>query len=136
MRISNQMSSRMLSNNIMDNQSAVYRKEQQIASGTHLEKASDDPAAWARLSRLNDQRDGLVQYARNAQLLEYRLLSADQMLSSIGNLLQNASELAVQSSEGTLNNADREVLAGQVNELLEQLVMLAKLPECVDQAGA
>ncbi len=128
MRISNQMSNRMLSSNIMDNQSAVYRKEQQIASGKRIEKASDDPAAWARLSRLRDQQAGLAQYARNSQLLEFRLLSADQALDSIGSLLQNASELAVQASDGTLNDVDREVLAGQVDELLELLVTLANSP--------
>ncbi|MDF7806398.1 flagellar hook-associated protein FlgL [Pontiellaceae bacterium B12219] len=128
MRISNQMSNQMLSNNIMDNQSAVYRKEQQISSGTRIEKASDDPVAWARLSRLQGQQKELTQYERNASLLESRLLSADQMLDSIGSLLQNASELAVQASDGTLNQADREVLAGQVDELLEQLVSRANSP--------
>lgn len=128
MRVSNQMTNQMLSNNILDNQTAVYRKEQQIASGKRIEKASDDPVAWARLSRLHDQQDELVQYARNAQLLESRLLSSDQMLGSISNLLQHASELGVQSSDGTLNTVDRGVLAGQVDELLEQLVNLANAP--------
>ncbi|MDZ8117241.1 flagellar hook-associated protein FlgL [Pontiella agarivorans] len=128
MRISNQMSNQMLSNNIMDNQAAVYRKEQQIASGNRMEKASDDPVAWARLSQLLDQQEGLVQYERNAQLVESRLLSADQMLDSIGSLLQNASELAVQASDGTLNEADRQVLGAQVDALLEQLVTRANTP--------
>jgi flagellar hook-associated protein 3 FlgL len=122
------MSSQMLSNNILDNQSAVYRKEQQIASGNRIEKASDDPVAWARLSQLKDQQDGLAQYERNALSLESRLLSTDQMLDSIGSLLQNASELAVQASDGTLNQTDREVLAGQVDALLEQLVSRANSP--------
>lgn len=125
MRISNQMSSRMLSSNIMDNQTAVYRKEQQIASGKRLEKASDDPAAWARLSTLRNQQGVLNQYDRNSQLAEQRLLNADQTLGSIGDLLQNASELAVQASDGTLNASDRAVLASQVDELLEQLVALS-----------
>ncbi|QBG47415.1 flagellar hook-associated protein 3 [Verrucomicrobia bacterium S94] len=128
MRISNQMSNRMLSNNILESQSAVYRKEQQIASGNRIEKASDDPVAWARLSQLKDLQDGLTQYERNAELVESRLLSVDQMLDSIGSLLQNASELAVQASDGTLNQSDREILAGQVDELLEQLVSRANHP--------
>ncbi|MDF7801349.1 flagellar hook-associated protein FlgL [Pontiellaceae bacterium B1224] len=128
MRISNQMSGQMLSNNIMDNQSAVYRKEQQIASGKRIEKASDDPVAWARLSRLQEQQDGLTQYARNAELVESRLLAVDQVLGSIGDLLQNASELAVQGSDGTLNSVDRDVLAGQVDELLEELLSRANSP--------
>lgn len=125
MRISNQMTSQMLTNNIMDNQSAVYRKQQQIASGNRIGKASDDPAAWARLLRLREQQGQVEQFARNSQLLESRLLSTDQVLGSISGLLQNVSELSVQASDGTLNDAARVVLAGQVDQLLEQLVVLA-----------
>ncbi len=118
MRVSNQMLSQMLSNNILENQSAVYNKEQQISSGKRIQRASDDPVAWAYATRLKDQQGQLAQYARNSDLLEFKLVSADHVLSSIGGLLQNASEIAVQASDGTLNAGDRTVLARQEDQLL------------------
>lgn len=128
MRVSNQMTNQMLLKGIMDNQSAVYLKEQQISSGKSIQSASDDPAAWNRIHQLNQDLERLDQYTENSELISFRLEMADQSLSSIGDILQAASELAVQASDGTLNDTDREVLAVQADALLEQLLTLSNAP--------
>lgn len=122
MRVSNQMLSQMLTNNILDNQTSVYSKEQQIASGKRIQRASDDPTAWARATRLHGQQEMLDQYARNSSMLTSQIASAENTLASVSSILQNASEIAVQAADGTLNAEDRKVLAEQANQLLEQLL--------------
>jgi flagellar hook-associated protein 3 FlgL len=125
MRISNQMQNQMLSSSIQENQSAVYSQEQQIASGKRINRASDDPTAWAQAARLRQQQNELAGYSKNAEAVESHLESIDQALDSIGNILQGASELAVRGSDGTLGDSDRNILARQVDQLLEELVNLA-----------
>jgi len=124
-RVSNQMLSQMLTNNILDNQTAVYSKEQQVASGKRIQRASDDPTAWAQATRLHGQQERLDQYARNSSMLTSQIASADHSLVSISSILQNASEIAVQGSDATLNAEDRKVLAEQADQLLEQLLTQA-----------
>jgi flagellar hook-associated protein 3 FlgL len=122
------MTNQMLLKGIMDNQSAVYLKEQQISSGKSIQSASDDPTAWSRIHQLNQDLEQLDQFSDNSDLINFRLEMADQTLSSIGDVLQRASELSVEASNGTLSEGDREVLALQADALLEQLVALANSP--------
>lgn len=128
MRVSNQMTHRMLTDSIMKNQAAVYRKEEQISSGKRIQRASDDPAAWARINQLRGRQAELEQYGRNAQLAESRLLAADQALDQMGELLRQASAIAVQASDGTLAGPGRAALAADVDALLEQFVAVANRP--------
>jgi flagellar hook-associated protein 3 FlgL len=122
------MTNQMLLKGIMDNQSAVYLKEQQISSGKSIQSASDDPTAWSRIHQLNQDLEQLDQFSDNSDLISFRLETVDQTLSSIGDILQRASELSVEASNGTLSDADREVLALQADALLEQLVALSNSP--------
>lgn len=125
MRISNQMMDQMLSGNIRDGQSAVYGKSRQISSGKRFEYASEDPAAWTRAAGLHGEQNRLSQFERNAVLLNNQLTAIDLALDSMGSILQNASEVAVRASDGTLSSGDRTALASQVDQLLEQLVSQA-----------
>ena len=123
MRITNQLQNQLLTGSIARNQSDVYRLQEQISSGERMKVASDDPANWAAVSRLQQEETDLSRFDDAANMMGSRLASMDTMLNSIGDLLLNASELAVQAGQGTLNNADRAALSESVNQLLEDLVV-------------
>lgn len=125
MRVSNQMMNHMLSSNIQDNQSAVYQKEQQIASGKKITLASEDPALWARATRLHNEKAELEQYARNSGVVGAQLEALDQSLVDISSSLKNVSEMAIQGADGTLSANDRLTLSKQMGAMLEQLVSQA-----------
>ncbi len=125
MRVTNQMQNHLLSSSIQDNQSAVYSQQKQISTGKRINQASDDPTAWARAAQLRQQQNELAGYSKNVESAESQFLSIDQAMDSMGNILQNASELAVRGSEGTLADTDRDALAEQVDQLLGELVMVA-----------
>jgi flagellar hook-associated protein 3 FlgL len=117
------MQQQMLTRYISDNQSSVFRKEEQVASGKRMQRASDDPQAWAAAARLHQQESQLKTYETNSVRLSAQLTSLDGSLSAIGDILQSASEKAVSASGGTLNANDRTILAQQIDQLLEELVM-------------
>lgn len=125
MRVSNQMMNQMLTSSITGNQASVYEKQQQVASGKRINKASDDPTAWAKVAGLEQQQNELNGYLKATESASSNLLFLDQSLSSVSDLLQHASELSVKGSGGTLNDVDRDALAEQLDQLLEDLVMVS-----------
>ena len=125
MRVSNTMMNQMLASSIQENQSGVYAQEQKIASGKRINRASDDPTAWAQATRLDQQKNELAGYMKTADSVSSQLLFADQSLASITDILQSASETAVRGSDSTLSAVDRDSLAAQLDQLLEDLVMVS-----------
>ena len=125
MRISSQFQNQLLAGSIAQSQSEVYRLQKQVSSGKAIESASDDPTAWSKVSRLNHVQAELERYGDNSELLNSRLTAMDASLSTIGDILQSASELAVQGAQGTLSDDDISVLAEQADQYLEELVSQA-----------
>lgn len=123
MRITNQLQNQMLAGQVARNQGEVYRLQEQVASGVQMKVASDNPKNWASVARLERQQTELLRYDEATKLMEDRLESLDVALNAMSDLLQNASEVAVQSGQGLLNEADRNTFAEQVDQLLEQLVV-------------
>ena len=64
-------------------------------------------------------------YRENIDFAKTRLNSEETALTSITQGLQRASELAIQSANGTMVAQDRAVLAAEVTELRKELVRLA-----------
>lgn len=122
MRITNQMMNRMLTGYISDNQSASYRKQEEISSGKRMQQASDDPLAWAAATQLHGREADFAVYENNSTLMDGKLTALEQGLATAGDILQRASELSVQASDGTLSISDRTVMAEKANQLLEEFV--------------
>lgn len=125
MRVTNQMQHQMMSRYIADNQAAASAKQEEIASGKRMRTASEDPRAWAAADRLRQLQTQLNGYEERSVRLTSQLTSMDSSLSAIGTILQSASEKSVAASSGTLNATDRTNLAGQIDQLLEELVQQA-----------
>ena len=88
--------------------------QNQLASGRRVLRPSDDPLAAARIQELEAGVATLGQYQRNAGLLENRLGLEEQVLASVGNLLQRVRELAVQGNNATQTDATRASIAHRV----------------------
>jgi flagellar hook-associated protein 3 FlgL len=121
-RVTNQMVHKMLSGYISSNHSAAYKTEEQVASGKRMQKASDDPNAWARVERLKMEKARSDQFVQHSLVLTGNIRSIDQALSSVGDVLKGASELAILASDGSRSREDRQAMAQQVDQMLEQLV--------------
>ena len=99
---------------------------QRLSSGLRVNSAKDDAAGLAISERMNAQMKGLKVAARNANDGISLAQTAEGALGKVGDMLQRARELAVQSSNATNSTADRKALQAEVNQLLSEVDRVAK----------
>lgn len=89
----------------------------QIASGTRIQKASDDPAGLAITNKQQSQANGYDTATRNIKDGQSALQVADGAYESITNSLQRMRELAVQASNSILTDSDKKMIQQEVEQL-------------------
>ena len=125
MRISTHLFYSQNTRAMADNQAAVSKTQQQLASGRSLSNASDDPAAAARLVEVRKELAAANQYGRNIELATGRLALEETSLEGAGNALQRMRELALQANNAHLSDADRGSIAQEVRQLTGHLLDIA-----------
>ncbi len=99
-----------------------------IASGKRVQRASDDPAAGARILKLNDVLGDITQYKRNGEQGSALLTRADSALDSVGALIREAKTITLQATSaniGATGDVAKNALAEQIGRIKEQIVHLA-----------
>ena len=99
---------------------------QRLSSGLRVNSAKDDAAGLAIAERMNTQVKGLTVASRNANDGISLAQTAEGALGKMGDMLQRMRELAVQSSNATNSNADREALQAEVKQLTQEIDRVAK----------
>lgn len=112
-------------NRILEQQSKLAEIQQQIASGKNIQTPSDDPASAARVLNITESLDINEQYTRNADLVEARLQTEESTLTSMLDVYQRVRELAIQGLNATQSQNDRNTIAAEISQNLEQIVSLA-----------
>ena len=107
------------------NQGVFQHAIEQLSSGMRINKAADDAAGLAVSEKLKNQVRGLNQAQRNAQDSVSLLQTAEGALNETHSILARMRELAVQSSNDTLTNADRLHIQDEVNQLLSEVDRIA-----------
>jgi flagellar hook-associated protein 3 FlgL len=99
----------------------------QMASGRRVNTPSDDPSAAAILVQNQAQSSQADQFLRSAGSVQAQLQTTDSTLNSVVLALQRAISLGVQGANGTLSDANRASVVGELNGIRDQLVGLANL---------
>jgi len=105
----------------------------QISSNKKVSAASDDVVAWQQLQGLAQAKADDTAYASNISLAQSLLTQSDSTLSSITTQIQQAQQLALQASNGTLTDADRATMATQLRSIGDELVSLANTKDARGQ---
>ncbi|MBP7653545.1 flagellin [Candidatus Dependentiae bacterium] len=116
---------------IMHNVSAMYSHRQltltnfrinssleKLSSGYRINRAADDAAGLAISEKLRTQIYGLDQASRNIQDGISLIQTAESALEEIHSILQRMRTLAVQSSNDTLIDSDRNFIQLEITQLL------------------
>lgn len=125
MRISTDQMQQQAVNLMLDQQAALAKTQQQVATGRRLATPADDPAAAAQVLDLEQARQTIGQYQKNADAARGRLSLEEGTLAGMDDVLQRLRELAVQGSNDTQTAASRAFIARETRELLGQLVTMA-----------
>lgn len=105
-------------------QTEVQRTQSQVSAGTRLLDPADDPAAAARVQEHERWMLAADQQQRNGDLLGSRLSLQESALADATDLLQRVRELAVQGGNGALDTSARKLLAAEVRQRAEQLMLI------------
>ncbi|MCB1697931.1 MAG: flagellin [Pseudomonadales bacterium] len=111
--------------NLNSSQGALNTSLQRLSSGLRINSAKDDAAGLAISERFSSQIRGLNQAARNASDGISLAQTAEGALSEVTNNLQRIRELAVQSSNATNSQTDRDALQTEVSQLLQEIDRVA-----------
>jgi flagellar hook-associated protein 3 FlgL len=98
---------------------------QQLASGRSVNQLSDNPAAAASLVQNHDQAGADAQFLQSLSTLQSKYQVADSALGNVVSALTRALSLGTEGANGTLNDSERQAIAGEVQGLLNQSVSLA-----------
>lgn len=107
--------------NLSMSQSSLSTSMQRLSSGLRINSAKDDAAGLAISERMTSQIKGLTQAGRNANDAISLAQTAEGALSTVSNNLQRIRELAVQASNGTNTQTDRDALNAEVTQLKAEI---------------
>lgn len=99
---------------------------QRLSSGLRINSAKDDAAGLAISERFTTQIRGLNQAVRNANDGISLAQTAEGALVEVSNNLQRIRELAVQASNGTNSQSDRDALDAEVTQLKAEIQRVAE----------
>jgi flagellin len=123
--INTNMASLNTQRNLNTSQSALNTSIQRLSSGLRVNSAKDDAAGMAIGERMTSQIRGLNQAVRNANDGISLAQTAEGALGTITDNLQRVRELAVQSSNATNSQSDRDALQSEVSQLLSEVNRVA-----------
>lgn len=104
----------------------LQKSFQRLSTGLRINSAADDAAGLAISERLRKQITGLDQAGRNANDGISLVSVAEGSLSETANLLIRMRELALQSSNGTVSDADKSTLNTEFTALVDEINRIAQ----------
>src|SRR5688500_20031598 len=102
-------------------QGAFHKAVTRLSSGLRINSAADDAAGLYLSEKFKSQVKGLQQAGRNAQDGISLSQVAEGALQQVHDMLGRMRELAIQSANGTLTAADRDIIGDEVGELLKEI---------------
>jgi len=102
-------------------QHSLATSMQRLSSGMRVNSAKDDAAGLAIAERMNAQVRGMNAAARNANDGISMAQTAEGSLGKVADALQRMRELAVQSSNATNSDSDKDSLDKEFGELAKEI---------------
>lgn len=124
MRISNQWIINSFNRAINKNMEGLSKAQIQISSGKQIQTPSENPVNNALSMQYKTAVTENDQYVKNISRTTEWLDNTDSALSQTETILQRARELAVQGANDTLVQTDRDAIATEIDQLLQQMISI------------
>lgn len=119
------MSSMQAQNNMRIQNDEMNQAMQRLSSGLRINTAADDAAGSAIASKMEAQVRSLDVAIRNSYDAISMTQTAEGALGEMENILQRVRELAVQASNSTLSQNDRDQIQAEVTQLTNEIDNIA-----------
>jgi flagellar hook-associated protein 3 FlgL len=110
---------------MLQQQSALFKTQQQISTGKRIVTPADDPIGSARVHELSQAASLNTQYAENRHRADDSLKLVESTLGSVTGLIQHVQTMAVAAGNGVLSDSDRASMATELRGRFEELLGLA-----------
>lgn len=121
-RISTSQTFSQGANSILQNQAKVNDTQLKLSTGQRINKPSDDPIGSAVAMDLQKQIDTATQFIANGQSAQTRLETQESTLTNVTDILNRIRELALQASNSTMTQVDRDSVAVEMEQRLDELL--------------
>jgi len=102
----------------------IARGQAEIATGKRILAPSDDPIGAARVAEISRAEANEQTWLRNIDTASALAARSDTVLKSVSLSLERANELMVAASNGTLSDANRATIAGELQAMAEEMAAL------------
>lgn len=100
---------------------AQAKATEKLSSGYRINRAADDAAGLSISEKMRKQIRGLTQASTNAEDGVSCVQTAEGALTEVHSMLQRMNELAVQASNGTLSEDDRNNIQDEIDQLITEI---------------
>ena len=100
---------------------AQSKSTEKLSSGYRINRAADDAAGLTISEKMRKQLRGLDQASTNAQDGVSSVQTAEGALTEVHSMLQRMNELAVQASNGTNAESDRQAIQDEIDQLTTEI---------------
>jgi flagellin len=125
LRIGNNISAINAARNLNKNSADFTKRIERLSSGLRINRGADDAAGLAVSEGMRSEILGMKQAVQNAFQGTSLIQLAEGSLNETSNMLARMRELAVQSSNSTINDSNREGLTSEFNQLIQEVDRIA-----------
>ena len=129
MRIQHNIASLNTHRNLSFNNTQTNKTLEKLSSGYKINRSADDAAGLAISEKMRAQIRGLNMASKNAQDGISLIQTAEGALNEVHSMLQRMSELAVQASNDTNTDEDRQALQKEITQIIGEVDKIANTTE-------
>jgi flagellin len=129
LRVNSNVQSLVAQRNLANSSSAQRTSLERMASGSRINKASDDAAGLAISERMGAQNRSLTQAIRNANDGISMIQTAEGAMNEVGNVLVRFRELSIQAASDTIGDTERSFINKEVSQLKNEIDRISKSTE-------
>ena len=107
-------------------QGTLSQSTEKLSSGYKINRAADDAAGLSISEKMRKQIRGLDQASSNAEDGISAVQTAEGALQEVTDMLQRMNELAVQASNGTNSQDDRQTIQDEISQLTTEIDRVAE----------
>ena len=100
---------------------SLAKSTEKLSSGYRINRAADDAAGLTISEKMRKQIRGLDQASTNAEDGVSAVQTAEGALTEVHSMLQRMNELAVQASNGTNSESDRQAIQDEISQLTTEI---------------
>ncbi|NLN46558.1 MAG: flagellar hook-associated protein FlgL [Clostridiaceae bacterium] len=121
MRITHSMMTGTFLANLNRTLSRMGTQQSQLASNRRITRLSDDPIGTINALAIRKKLNRLEQYQKNVSDAQAWLTQSETALSDINEVLKSAYEQAIEASNDTMAQVDRDAVASYIEQLRDHL---------------